>query len=155
MLRRLLRRRQLRRPQPNGRQAVHRTEAVTARHTAGRQISYSPSLDGAADPGEIVWTMVAYEDRPFQAKDRPVLIVARRDERTLFGLMLSSRDHAGDPRWYGLGPGAWDKQNRPSWVRLDRILELHESSLRREAAVLDQRRFNNVAALLRRDYGWR
>lgn len=99
--------------------------------------------------------MVAYEDQPFQAKDRPVLIVARRDERTLLGLMLSSRNHAGDPHWHALGPGAWDRRNRPSWVRLDRILELHEKSVRREAAVLDQRRFDQVAALLRKSYGWR
>ena len=31
-----------------------------------RTISYSPDLDGDADPGEIVWTWVAYEDDPNQ-----------------------------------------------------------------------------------------
>jgi hypothetical protein len=129
--------------------------AVTARHIAGRQISYSPDVDGAADPGEIVWTQVAYEDRPFQAKDRPVLIVGRKDTLTLYGLMLSSHDHNGHRGWHPLGVGAWDSRNRPSWIRLDRVLEMHERSIRREAVALDQRRFDEVAALLRRDHGWR
>lgn len=142
MLRRLLRRR---RPRP----------AVTARHTAGRTVSYAPDIDGAADPGEIVWTQVAFEDRPSQTKDRPVLVVGRLDARMLLGLMLSSRDHAGDAGWLALGSGAWDSRGRPSWIRLDRVLELHERSIRREAVVLDEQRFDRVAELLRRDYGWR
>jgi hypothetical protein len=147
MLRRFFRRRPT--------QAPVTRAAVTARHTAGRHVTYSPQLDGAADPGEIVWTQVAYEDQPFQAKDRPVLIVGRKDALTLYGLMLSSHDHTGHRGWLALGGGPWDRRNRPSWIRLDRVLELHERSIRREAVALDQRRFDQVAALLRRDYGWR
>src|SRR4051812_38683368 len=56
----------------------------------GRRIGYAPNLDGDADPGEIVWTWVPYEDDPSQGKDRPVLVVGR-DDRTLLGLMLSSQ----------------------------------------------------------------
>jgi hypothetical protein len=55
----------------------------------GRHLEYSPNLDGDADPGEIVWTWVEYEDDPSQGKDRPVLVVGRTG-RTLLGLMLSS-----------------------------------------------------------------
>ena len=65
--------------------------------------------DGRADPGEVVWTLVAYDDDPFAAKDRPVLIVGRRDPRTVLALMLSSQSHRADDRdWISLGTGGWD-----------------------------------------------
>ena len=44
----------------------------------GLRISYRPKADGLPDPGEVVWTWVAYEDDPTQGKDRPVLSSARR-----------------------------------------------------------------------------
>jgi hypothetical protein len=122
--------------------------------TAGRTLVYAPNLDGDADPGEIVWTWVAYEDDPRQGKDRPVLVVGR-DGRRLLGLMLSSNDERdGQRHWYGLGPGAWDREQRPSWVRLDRVLTVDEDGIRREGAVLDRVRFEAVAQELRTDYGW-
>src|SRR5215470_3514154 len=103
---------------------------------AGRHLVYSPNLDGRADPGEIVWFWVPYEDDPSQGKDRPVLVVGR-DKGHLLGLMLSSQ-HArdGQPNWYALGAGAWDAEQRPSWVRLDRVLTVPESGIRREGAIL-------------------
>jgi len=120
------------------------------RHT----LAYSPEPDGRADPGEIVWTWVAYEDDPDRGKDRPVLVVGR-DGDVLLGLMLSSQpDRDGDRDWYALGPGTWDRHKRPSWVRLDRILQLTEDGIRREGAVLERRRFDAVAQRLRRGYGW-
>jgi len=120
----------------------------------GRRVEYSPNLDGDADPGEIVWTWVKYEDDPRQGKDRPVLVVGR-DGRTLLGLMLSSQtERDGQRNWYALGEGSWDRENRPSWVRLDRVLEVDEDGIRREGAVLDRARFDEVAGELRRDYGW-
>lgn len=120
----------------------------------GRRIEYAPNLDGDADPGEIVWTWVTYEDDPRRGKDRPVLVVGR-DGRTLLGLMLSSQsERDGRRNWYALGPGSWDRENRPSWVRLDRVLEVDEAGIRREGAVLDGGRFDQVAGELRRDYGW-
>jgi PemK-like, MazF-like toxin of type II toxin-antitoxin system len=119
-----------------------------------RQLVYAPDLDGQADPGEIVWTWVAYEDDPRQGKDRPVLVVGRVS-RTLFGLMLSSNsDRDGQRHWLPLGPGAWDRDDRPSWVRLDRVLTMREDSIRREGAVLDRTRFDQVGQVLRARYGW-
>ena len=56
-----------------------------------RKLVYAPDLDGRADPGEMVWTWVVYEDDPSRGKDRPVLVVGR-DRRTLLGLMLSSQE---------------------------------------------------------------
>jgi hypothetical protein len=115
---------------------------------------YAPDLDGRADPGEVVWTWVAYEDDPRQGKDRPVLVVGR-ESRTLFGLMLSSQsDRDGQRHWLALGTGAWDSDNRPSWVRLDRVLTMREDSIRREGAVLDRARFDRVCRALRAGYGW-
>jgi len=122
--------------------------------TGGRTLEYAPNLDGDADPGEIVWTWVAYEDDPRQGKDRPVLVVGR-DGRTLLGLMLSSNsERDGQRHWYALGPGAWDREHRPSWVRLDRVLTVDEDGIRREGAVLDRVRFEAVAQELRTGYGW-
>ncbi|WP_369819685.1 type II toxin-antitoxin system PemK/MazF family toxin [Actinoplanes sp. TFC3] len=120
----------------------------------GRRVEYSPNLDGDADPGEIVWTWVKYEDDPGQGKDRPVLVVGR-DGRTLLGLMLSSQsERDGQRNWLALGPGSWDREQRPSWVRLDRILEVDEDGIRREGAVLDRGRFDEVSGVLRSEYGW-
>ena len=126
----------------------------TRAHRTGRHLEYSPDLDGDADPGEIVWAWVPYEEDPHQGKDRPVLVVGR-DDRTVLGLMLSSQsDRDGQRNWLALGPGAWDRENRPSWVRLDRVLEVGHDGIRREGAILDRPRFDRVAAALRRDYGW-
>src|ERR1700682_1667148 len=52
---------------------VTRTSAPTA-HRA-RKLVYSPDLDGRADPGEVVWTWVTYEEDPTRGTDRPVLVV--------------------------------------------------------------------------------
>ena len=132
---------------------VTRASVPTA-HRA-RRISYSPDLDGRADPGEVVWTWVVYEDDPTRGKDRPVLVVGR-DHRTLLGLMLSSQDHhADDADWIGIGTGSWDYDGRPSWVRLDRVLDVPEDGIRREGAILDRVRFDLVAARLRAEYSWR
>jgi hypothetical protein len=121
---------------------------------AGRHLLYSPQPDGRADPGEIVWTWVPYEDDAAQGKDRPVLVVGR-DGRNLLGLMLSSQDERdGQRNWLALGPGGWDRTGRPSWVRLDRVLTVDEAGIRREGAVLDRGRFDSVARALRTDYHW-
>ena len=121
---------------------------------AGRELAYAPQPDGRADPGEVVWTWVAYEEQDGRGKDRPVLVVGR-DGELLLGLMLSSQpEHDGRPHWLALGPGAWDREQRPSWVRLDRVLRVPETGIRREGSVLDRRRFDLVADRLRTSYGW-
>jgi hypothetical protein len=97
---------------------------------------------------------VAYKDDPARGKDRPVLVVGR-DGKELLGLMLSSQsERAGQRHWLALGPGAWDQQERPSWIRLDRVLTIAEDAIRREGAVLDQARFEAVAKALQTGYGW-
>lgn len=143
---------------------VERTPAITAgrpisQHSVptahrARRLIYAPDLDGRADPGEIVWTWVVYEDDPTKGKDRPVLVVGR-DQRTLLGLMLSSQEyHRNDPQWVAIGTGSWDYDGRASWVRLDRVLDVPEEGIRREGAILDRDRFEVVATRLRAEYSW-
>ena len=122
---------------------------------------YEPHLDGDADPGEIVWTWVPFEDDPSRGKDRPVLVVGH-DSPWVLGLMLTSKDHDRDAAdearfgrfWLDLGAGDWDARRRPSEVRLDRVLRLDPLGIRREGAVLDRERLELVAGSLRELKGW-
>ncbi|MFI2752488.1 type II toxin-antitoxin system PemK/MazF family toxin [Cellulomonas sp. P22] len=119
------------------------------------RVEYSPDLDGAADPGEVVWTWVPFEDDPSRGKDRPVLVVGR-DGAWLLALMLTSKDHDRDAadearhgrRWTDIGTGGWDPRCRPSEVRLDRVLRIDPAAVRREGAVLDRARFEAVVRSL-------
>jgi hypothetical protein len=137
---------------------VHTAPAGTV-HTAptgdrARTVAYAPRLDGAADPGEIVWAWVPYEENDGRGKDRPLLVVGR-GRGHLLALMLSSQpDRAAARNWLPVGSGAWDQQGRTSYVRLDRVLEVAEHGIRREGAVLGRDRFDRVAAELRTRYGW-
>jgi hypothetical protein len=115
---------------------------------------YAPRLDGAADPGEIVWTWVPFEEDPSLGKDRPVLVVGR-DGEWLLVLMLTSRDHDASPDhreevWLDLGVGEWDARGRQSEVRIDRVVRIDPVKVRREGAVLDRERFGQVASALER-----
>jgi hypothetical protein len=119
-----------------------------------RTVVYAPDLDGRADPGEVVWTWVVFEDDPARGKDRPVLVIGRERE-ALLGLMLSSQSHHDEnAAWISIGSGSWDYEGRPSWVRLDRVLDVPEEGIRREGAVMERHIFELVAARLRAEYSW-
>ena len=117
--------------------------------------SYAPDLDGEPDPGEVVWAWVPYEDDPSRGKDRPVLLLDTAgpgEGDGWVGLMLSSQDHDRDAEdearhgrhWMDIGTGGWDSQGRPSEVRLDRLIHLDRSAIRREGAALDESIFRDV-----------
>jgi hypothetical protein len=114
--------------------------------------SYSPHPDGLADPGEVVWAWVPYEEDFGRGKDRPVLIIGRVSGY-LLGLMLTSKDHDRDVadearqgrHWLDVGSGDWDSQGRPSEVRLDRVLRLRPEGVRREGAALSRPVFDQVS----------
>ncbi len=116
------------------------------------RFDYAPRRDGKPDPGEIVWAWVPYEEQDGRGKDRPVLIISR-DRGQFYGLMLTSKDHNRDAAdearwgrfWMDVGAGPWDGRGRPSEVRLDRILQLPPTSVRREGAALDRAIFLRVA----------
>jgi PemK-like, MazF-like toxin of type II toxin-antitoxin system len=131
---------------------VTNTSTPTA-HRAHRLV-YAPDLDGPASTGEVVWTWVARDDDPTCGNDRPVLVVGR-DRHTLLGLILSSQENcATDRDWVRIGSCSWDDDGRPSWIRLDRVLDVPEEGIRREGAILERQVFDVVAARLRADYSW-
>jgi hypothetical protein len=113
--------------------------------------TYEPEIDGDPDPGEVVWAWVPYEDDPAQGKDRPVLVLATDGDGWL-GLMLTSKDHDRDAaeearwgrHWMDVGSGGWDREGRPSEVRLDRLIHLDPDGVRREGAALDEAVFAAV-----------
>lgn len=130
-----------------------RTRSAPTRERA-RTVAYAPDPDGAADPGEVVWAWVPFEEGDGRGKDRPLLVVGRGGG-DLLGLMLSSQHERADDRdWISVGSGPWDRQGRESFARLDRVLELAEHGIRREGAVLGRPAFDRVAAELRSRFGW-
>jgi hypothetical protein len=122
-------------------------------HDGPVRARYAPRLDGDADPGEIVWTWVPYEEDHRRGKDRPVLLVGT-DGPWLLGVMLSSKDHSRDARdearwgryWLDIGSGPWDAQGRDSEVRLDRVIRVDRGAVRREGAVVGRAVFDRVVA---------
>ena len=108
---------------------------------------YSPSLDGDADPGEIVWTWVPFEEDHLQGKDRPVLLVGR-DGEYLLALMMTSKDHNNrehaDPNYLDIGSGPWDPQGRASEVKLNRVIRVRPDSMRREGAIMPKDTFRLI-----------
>ena len=143
------------------RRTARAVRSVEAGPAPGDRIGYTPHPDGVPDPGEIVWAWVPFDEGDGRGKDRPVLVIGRRG-RDLLALLLSSRDHHRDAAdearygryWADLGSGPWDRRGRRSEVRLDRLLVLDPSGVRREGAALDRPRFDRVLAEARRTQGW-
>ncbi len=119
-------------------------------------MTYAPRPDGKPDPGEIVWTWVPFEEDHSQGKDRPVLVIGR-EGAWLVALQLTSKDHDLDERqerrsgreWVDIGSGPWDSRGRPSEVRINRLVRVDPTAVRREGAVLTQDRYDAVVASVR------
>jgi len=147
-------------PAPTRRPPVPSRRPPVTEYTGALRPEYRPHDDDRPDPGEIVWAWVPFEEGDGRGKDRPVLVVGR-DGAALLGLMLSSKDHDLDAtdearhgrHWIDVGTGAWDRQGRPSEVRVDRVLRIDPADVRREGAALDRDRFEEVAAEVRRVRG--
>jgi hypothetical protein len=113
--------------------------------------------DDRADPGEVVWAWVPFEEEPRRGKDRPVLVVGR-EGRLLLALQLTSKDHdldeaqeAAEGRyWVDVGTGAWDRHRRPSEARVNRLLRIPPGAVRRTGARLDEDVFARVMAEVRK-----
>jgi hypothetical protein len=119
----------------------------------GVVVGYAPTPDGDADPGEVVWTWVPYEDDPRQGKDRPVVVIGTTGDGALAVVPLSSKDHADradHDEWVLVGSGRWDSSGRESSANVDRVLRVAPGEVRREGAVLDRSRFDAVVAGVRR-----
>lgn len=145
-----------RRPSRTGRTPGPRGADEAAR-TGGGRTSYSPSVNGVADPGEVVWAWIPYEEDDTRGKDRPALIIGRQ-EQWLLALPVTSQDHDRDAAqearagryWMDIGSGGWDPRRRPSEVRLDRVVRLDPGAVRREGAALDRALFEEVVRESRR-----
>jgi hypothetical protein len=109
--------------------------------------------DGRADPGEIVWAWVPYEEDASRGKDRPSLVLEVDGDDVLV-LPMTTVDHDRDEEqearagrfWMDIGTGSWDSRGRPSEVRLNRIVRLRRDDVRREGAALDPEVFARVVA---------
>jgi len=121
---------------------TRRREPPTTLIEQGVRIEYRPQVDGDPDPGEVVWTWVPYEDDPTLGKDRPVVIIGRHGS-LLSGVALTSKDKHR-PDHVEVGSGSWDPRGRPSYAKVDRLLDIDPDEVRREGAVLDRGRFDAV-----------
>jgi hypothetical protein len=129
----------------DGRVDARRGELST--EEARPRVAYEPVRDGDADPGEIVWAWVPFEEDPQQGKDRPLLVIGHVED-DVAALSLTSRPRE-DRHHHPIGSGPWDRDGRPSWIKLDRLIRLDPDGIRREGAVMDRRRFDEVVAAWR------
>ena len=141
-------------PSEPGRASSAETVRIDPGGIGRLQVAYAPQRDGAPDAGEIVWTWVPYEENDGRGKDRPVLVIGRASQDRVYAVRMTSRAHDGDRDFLSIGSGDWDSQGRESWVDIEQLYSVHEKGLRREAAVLDRRLYDRVAAALTRRYGW-
>lgn len=126
------------------------------------EFSYQPVADNDADPGEVVWTWISYEEDPTQGKDRPVVVLARTGSDVVVA-QLTSKNHDIDREqeahwgryWLAIGAGDWDPQGRVSSVRLDRLLLVSQRDVRREGASLDRATYNKVVTAIAKHWGKR
>lgn len=123
-------------------------------------VSYRPSPGSTPDPGEVVWTRVPFEEDHTRGKDRPVLLVGR-DGAWLLGVPLTSKDHDRDEHqeaaegrfWADVGSGAWDRSGRPSEARVNRVVRVDATRVRRVGGIVPEDRFQAVVAQMRRHLG--
>ncbi len=155
--------------QPRGNAHRYEDPATSNRpHTSIREASiadalahasYQPIMDGDADPGEVVWTWVPYQEDASVGKDRPAVVIGAQGEG-VYLLQLTSKNHtreaaqeaAAGRYWFGIGTGAWDSKGRPSEVRLDRALWVKATDVRREGSILPEVTWRRIVDALEEHY---
>ena len=155
--------------QPRGNAHSYEDPATSNRpHTSIREASiadalahasYQPIMDGDADPGEVVWTWVPYQEDASVGKDRPAVVIGAQGEG-VYLLQLTSKDHtreaaqeaAAGRYWFDIGTGAWDSKGRPSEVRLDRALWVKATDVRREGSILPEVTWRRIVDALEEHY---
>ena len=155
--------------QPRGNAHRYEDPATSNRpHTSIREASiadalahasYQPIMDGDADPGEVVWTWVPYQEDASVGKDRPAVVIGAQGEG-VYLLQLTSKDHTRDAAqeaaagryWFDIGSGAWDQKGRPSEVRLDRALWVKATDVRREGSILPEVTWRRIVDALEEHY---
>ena len=158
-----------RQSQPRGNAHRYEDPATSNRpHTSIREASiadalahasYQPIMDGDADPGEVVWTWVPYQEDASVGKDRPAVVIGAQGEG-VYLLQLTSKDHtreaaqeaAAGRYWFDIGTGAWDSKGRTSEVRLDRALWVKATDVRREGSILPEVTWRRIVDALEEHY---
>ena len=121
--------------------------------------SYTPAMDGDADPGEVVWTWVPYQEDATVGKDRPAVVIGAQGDG-VYILQLTSKNHTRDAAqeaaagryWLDIGAGDWDCKSRPSEVRLDRALWVKATDVRREGSILPKATWQLIVDALKEHY---
>lgn len=103
--------------------------------------------DGHADPGEVVWARVPFEDDPTQGKDRPVLIVGRATNGNLVGVQLSTKTHHK-----GSFPIEWGS-DKTSHLRPERFIQVDLTNYRKEGAYIKKPVFQEIVDTLTKRHG--
>jgi hypothetical protein len=126
------------------------TRDLTPGELRAMRPSYSPQLDGAPDPGEVVWTWVPYIEHDGRGKDRPVLIIARLRGEAWAACALSTTPHRG---FVSVGSGPWDSKGRESFLSPERVLRVTKAGMRRESTALDRTQFEQAVATVKSHHG--
>nr|WP_300143344.1 type II toxin-antitoxin system PemK/MazF family toxin [Propionicimonas sp.] len=127
--------------------------------TGRAELVYAPHPGPLADPGEVVWTWVPYEEDHGKGKDRPVLVIGR-DGRWLLALPMTSKDHDRDAAqearegryWVEIGTGPWDSRGRVSEARVNRIVRVDPDQVRRISERVSPEVFELVAREVQRHW---
>jgi len=119
-------------------------------HESVVNVEYAPCIDGDPDPGEIVWAWVPFEEDPTQGKDRPVVVIGRSGGR-MVGVPLTSKPDDREAQ-VCVGTGPWDPKRRTSYARIWRMIDFEASGMRREGAVLERKRFDQIVNAVDRYY---
>ncbi|MDO4761390.1 MAG: growth inhibitor PemK [Corynebacterium sp.] len=119
-----------------------------------RSIFYAPNMDGQVDPGEVVFLFVPGETPADEPIERAIVVVARSGDQVAGLLTSPNPEHASKETWIDIGAGPWDPAGRQSWACLDKVIRVPELAIRRQGAVIPQRRFSRIANKLRSEYGW-
>ena len=146
-------------PRQESRQESHTSIREASIADALAHASYQPIMDGDADPGEVVWTWVPYQEDASVGKDRPAVVIGAKGEG-VYILQLTSKDHtreaaqeaAAGRYWFDIGTGAWDSKGRPSEVRLDRALWVKATDVRREGSILPEVTWRRIVDALEDHY---
>lgn len=144
-------------PSRSGRGAAPAASGYPGDFAGMPPVSYTPTPGKTADPGEVVWTWVPFEEDHSQGKDRPVLLVGR-EASWLLALQMTSVDHDRDAGqearagrfWVDIGSGAWDNQGRRSEVRVNRVIRVDPGAVRRVSVSVSRETFEVVVAGMRR-----
>lgn len=138
-------------------QATHEPAPIAVHPTTrkSRTVVFGPDIDGPVDAGEIVWLWVPEHGPSNPPTERAMLVIARAVNQDLLGLLVSPDDlHDEERNWFPIGSGQWQTTGDPCWVRLDKVIQVPEDWVRRQGALLPERRFERVARALRNRFGW-